>query len=285
MKLSPFNPKVTWNSIDIPRTYEYGPSIVNGRIFYVTGLSTDAITSIRLDGAKPSVPYARADKLVADPFAYKIKNAYIVYHTVGELHPDGLGNGVGYYIADGYGNPVKNSARMMIKQNGQGTYGTGQPSVALLNGHMIMFVREDGPNGVNTIGAFKLSDDGLRVEKRIYFLGAAKQIVLEDGASPEIFVYRNKLHMLVSGGGPVGIRTYEYAGGTLRRETELEQNVNGFYAQSVIHVPTIIDGAGVVRNIKNEVEVLDGHATIWYGSGQGSDAGTWRLEKGYIKLP
>ena len=285
MRILPFKPIVTNNYIDIPNCYEYGPSVVNGRVFWTSGLNIDTITSIRLNGTKPSVPYYRTDKLVADPYAYKDQWRYIVYHTIGELTPNKLGNGVGFYIADGNGNPIAKTSKMLINQNGMGTYGTGQPSVTKLGSQLIMFVREDGPGGVNTIGAYKLTSDGRNVTTKIPFINIYGTEILEDGASPEIFVYNNKLHMLISGGGPVGLRTYEYAAGKLRRETELEQSINGFYAQSTISLSNIIDGAGIMRGPQNLPVVVDRHLTIWYGAGNGADAGTWRLEKGYIKLP
>jgi hypothetical protein len=118
----------------------------------------------------------------------------------------------------------------------------------------------------------------------------------EDGASPEIFWYNAKLHMLIAGGGFIGIRTYvwnEY--GMLRREREKESafflpHGGEFRAREAVYAGDTIDGVGVVRDGANRPIVNtqpSGRKTVgfWRAAGKAPDPSTWGLKRMYIHLP
>lgn len=282
-----WHPVVTADSIDNTNTYEYGASVVNGRLFCCCGLGTDTLVSVRLDGKGASKPFTIPGKLTADPAAIHTQAGYDLFFTVGNLN--GKQNGIGVVRCNPAG--VVNSHPVMVlgQSLDPSTYGIGQPSIADIGaGVRIMAARFDRDGGGDQIKLFRMVN--YRVQDEIPFTD------VEDGASPEIFWLDGKLHMLIAGGGYIGIRTYvwnEY--GQLRRERELEQPFtltdNGhFWAREAVFAGDTIDGVGVVRDAANKPIVnvqSSGRRTVgfWRAAGKAGDPSTWGLKRMYIHLP
>jgi hypothetical protein len=203
-----------------------------------------------------------------------------MFHTVG--NPDGKRNGVMWVDLDAAGNPRITSGVIIPQTNNPAWYGFGQPSVTTLpDGNRVMFVRADGPSGENTIRAFVLQ--GKTIYRELSFVNTNGDLVLEDGASPEIFWINGALHMLVLGGGMAALRKYNILSDfRIERVRLAETVVGGLWGFN--HVPAVdmVDGAGIVRGVDNKAVIVSGKASFWRGAGDASVPGTWRLVKGEI---
>ncbi|MGL5934171.1 MAG: hypothetical protein ACRCZI_00960 [Cetobacterium sp.] len=271
--------------IDTPNIYDYSATIVNGRAFITTARKgvnggSDAIVSLRLQRPETqSPPFQWPGRLVADPFALRYANAYLVLFTVGM--PDGKRNGVGFARTSNTG--VFGATHTLIPQATRpDTYGIGQPSVACLpDGRKIVFARDDGP-GAGVQRAWWLDTTGGRCD-----LGTELHFSqTEDGASVEWFWATGNLWALVAGGDVAGLRSYSLTDGMITRDRQLEQP--GAWWRTSVPVPKMVDGCGIERDATNKPIIRDGRLTFWQGQGDTGHPGaerTWRLVRHEIPLP
>lgn len=288
MTLLSFVPTVTPHSADVARCYDYGPSVAGSRMWWCSGLGTDTIVSAPMPGrpGKPGAPWHIPGRLVADPCAVSIGHQTLVLHTVGL--PDGTGNGIGWALWSDPARPPQ-AAGTLITGTPAGRYGIGQPGVALRgNGGGLLICRDDGPAGENRLAAWDLliGDDGTPILGNVVPFAEP-----EDGASPECWwTSTGRVAILVSGGGWVGVRTYDCEGGTLlsrQRHLETPSPVPGgeFWAQAPASSPGAVDGLGVERDAHNRPIVVDGTVRYWQARGDHTQPGTWALHRASYALP
>lgn len=161
-----------------------------------------------------------------------------------------------------------------------GTYGIGQPSVAVLpDGRMILFCRDDGP-GAGLQRAWWLDVGPIRCD-----LGAELRFAQpEDGASVEWFWWAGRLWALVAGGDIAGVRSYRLdADGTITRERDLE--LPGTWARSQVAVPRMVDGCAIERKADNTPRISAGVLGFWQARGDITQPGTWEVVRHELRMP
>lgn len=277
-------------SIGDPTRYEYGPTtsveIHHGspitRLWCCAGRNTDTISSIRLDGTGAE-GWTLPGKLVADPAVMRYGNQFLLLYTVGDL--DGTRNGLGYHWIPAESPRVHGGHVMLIAQKYgpvSNPYGIGQPCVAARPYSPTILIYTSTLSGVNRLQAGKLDvgKGGVSVSYPIPIVGG------DDGASVDAFwMSPTRLCVIQSDGNQyLGTRTYTLLGTKLLRDIG-EKSYDGFWCQTVVKVPNVVDGVGLVKGLDAQPVLDKGRIVVWVSVGDHTSPGTWQLRRVAVPMP
>lgn len=282
MKLLPFKPVRDGVNLESPGNYDYGPSAVNGRVFWTCGLNTDTIVSCRMDGSKPSPPYQISPNLAADPDVLKIGSRYLVAHTVGA--PDGTRNGVGYYWANGNGVPITKTRMLIPQSKTVGTYGNGQPALFTFGDQFFVMWRRDGiAPGELVFSQIHITGDTVRVvAPDLTAVGTVSKCWAPEaiannehvGASVDAFQWGNYVGIFRCGGVWVGWSIHPFKDRML------------YPAVDSLRIPfKVVDGACVELDRDNRPVLENGNFVFWVAEKKVEGSQDWRLVRGTIPAP